>query len=666
MAQECCATDENDKHKKPVVKSSDNEKGTHGEKDHDHDGDDEHDHGGNDSAGWKNHWPLLSSLAILLIMLLLEFGFMYKPSFPVDLIIYVVAYLLAGYNVLNLAFRKAKRFDFFNEFFLMSVATIGAFSIGSYSEGVAVMVFYSIGEWFQDSAVNKAKRSIKALLDIRPDVVSVFRNGALQVVHPNTVLMDEIIQVKAGEKVALDGELNSESGFFNTAALTGESKPDTKRKGEQVFAGMINLDKVSEVKVTSLFKDSKLSKILEMVQDATARKSRTQLFISRFAKIYTPIVFALAVAVCLVPYFFVDPYIFQVWFYRALVFLVISCPCALVVSIPLGYFGGIGLASKNGILFKGSNFLDVVTKINVVVMDKTGTLTKGVFEVQEVVSNEVDKSELVKVAAAIESNSTHPIAKAVVAYAGDHAKSKRAGNVEEISGHGLKGIVEGKNVLAGNVKLLKKFNIPYPLEIEKLVDTVVVIAIDEKYAGYITIADELKEDAKQAIDKMHSLNIQTVMLSGDKQSVVSKVAQSLGIDHAYGDLLPEGKLEKVQALKNEGKHIAFVGDGVNDAPVVALADAGIAMGGLGSDATIETADIVIQNDQPSKIVTAIKVGKITRQIVWQNITIAMLVKVIVLILGAGGIATLWEAVIADVGVALLAILNAVRIQRIRL
>ena len=666
MAQECCATDEKDKHKKPVVKSSDNEKGTHGEKGHDHDGDDGHDHGGKDSAGWKSHWPLLSSLAILLVLLLLEFGFMYKPLFPVDLIIYVVAYLLAGYNILDLAFRKATRFDFFNEFFLMSVATIGAFSIGSYSEGVAVMVFYSIGEWFQDSAVNKAKRSIKALLDIRPDVVSVFRNGALQVVHPNTVLMDEIIQVKAGEKVALDGELNSESGFFNTAALTGESKPDTKRRGEQVFAGMINLDKVSEVKVTSLFKDSKLSKILEMVQDATARKSQTQLFISRFAKIYTPIVFALAVAVCLVPYFFVDPYIFQVWFYRALVFLVISCPCALVVSIPLGYFGGIGLASKNGILFKGSNFLDVVTKINVVVMDKTGTLTKGVFEVQEVVSNEVDKSELVKVAAAIESNSTHPIAKAVVAYAGDHAKSKKAENVEEISGHGLKGIVEGKNVLAGNVKLLKKFNVSYPLEIEKLVDTVVVIAINEKYAGYITIADELKEDAKQAIDKMHSLNIQTVMLSGDKQSVVSKVAQSLGIDHAYGDLLPEGKLEKVQALKNEGKYIAFVGDGINDAPVVALADAGIAMGGLGSDATIETADIVIQNDQPSKIVTAIKVGKITRQIVWQNITIAMLVKVIVLVLGAGGIANLWEAVIADVGVALLAILNAVRIQRIKL
>lgn len=671
MAQECCNTDEKDNTKKAAAAAAGAKKHEHKEGDdhnHDdgHDEDDGHDHGGEDSDGWKSHWPLLSSLAILLVMLVLEFGFKYKPVFPVDLIIYVVAYLLAGYNVLNLAFRKAMRFDFFNEFFLMSVATIGAFSIGSYSEGVAVMVFYSIGEWFQDSAVSKAKRSIKALLDIRPDEVTVLRNGTATVIHPNEIQVDEIIQVKAGEKVALDGELNSDAGTFNTAALTGESKPDTKRKGEQVLAGMINLDKVSEIKVKSLFKDSKLSKILEMVQDATARKSQTQLFISRFAKIYTPIVFALAVAVCLVPYFFADPYIFNVWFYRALVFLVISCPCALVVSIPLGYFGGIGLASKNGILFKGSNFLDVITKVNVVVMDKTGTLTKGVFKVQDVVTKDIEKDELVKLTAAIESNSTHPIAKAVVEYAGDNAKSLKAENVEEVSGHGLKGTVDGKNVLAGNVKLLKKFNVEYPAEIDNLVDTVVVVAVNDKYAGYITIADEIKEDAKQAIDEMHKLNIQTVMLSGDKQAVVDKVAQALGIDNAYGDLLPEGKVEKVQALKNEGKHIAFVGDGVNDAPVVALADAGIAMGGLGSDATIETADIVIQNDQPSKIVTAIKIGKITRQIVWQNITIAMVVKLIVLVLGAGGVATLWEAVIADVGVALLAILNAVRIQRMKL
>jgi len=665
MAQECCNTDEKDTRKKPVAKQPENKNGHAHQEGEEHNEEDDHDHGKEDAPGWKTHLPLLASLAILLLMLVLEFGFAYKPSFPVDLIIYVVAYLLAGYNVLNLAFRKAMRLDFFNEFFLMSVATIGAFAIGSYSEGVAVMVFYSIGEWFQDSAVNKAKRSIKALLDVRPDEVTVMRDGNTQVIHPNEIQVDEIIQVKAGEKVALDGELHSDSATFNTAALTGESKPDTKRKGEQVLAGMVNLDKVSEVKVKALFKDSKLSRILEMVQDATARKSQTQLFISRFAKVYTPIVFALAVAVCFIPYFFVDPYVFNVWFYRALVFLVISCPCALVVSIPLGYFGGIGLASKNGILFKGGNFLDVMTKVNTVVMDKTGTLTKGVFKVQDVISVDINKDELIKLAAAIEEKSTHPIAKAIVAYAGDQANILKASNVEEVSGHGLKGTVDGKNVLAGNAKLLKKYNVGYPAEIELLVDTIVVVAVNEKYAGYITIADEIKEDAKQAITDMHRLNIQTVMLSGDKQSVVSKVAKELNIDNTYGDLLPEGKVEKVQALKNEGKHIAFVGDGVNDAPVVALADAGIAMGGLGSDATIETADVVIQNDQPSKIVTAIKIGKITRAVVWQNITLAMVIKVIVLILGAGGIATLWEAVIADVGVALLAILNAVRIQRIK-
>ncbi len=615
---------------------------------------------------WKSHWQLLLALAILFLMLTLEYGFKFKPPFPIDLIIYGAAYLLAGYNVLNLAFRKAIRFDFFNEFFLMSVATMGAFAIGSYSEGVAVMVFYSIGEWFQDSAVNKAKRSIKALLDIRPDEVTVIRNGSTQVINPREILIDEIIQVKAGEKVALDGELNSDAATFNTAALTGESRPDTKRKGETVLAGMINLDKVSEVKVKSLFQDSKLSKILEMVQDATARKSQTQLFISKFAKVYTPIVFALALAVCFAPYFFVDDYVFTEWFYRSLVFLVISCPCALVVSIPLGYFGGIGLASKNGILFKGSNFLDVVTKVNTIVMDKTGTLTKGVFKVQEVVTKDIEKNELIRLTSAIESHSTHPIAKAVVEFGGDVFRDAKIENVEEISGHGLKGTVDGKTILAGNAKLLKKFNIEFPIEIESLIDTIVLVAVNEKYAGYLTIADEIKEDAKQAIEEMHKLNILTVMLSGDKQSVVSKVAKLLGIDNAYGDLLPEGKVEKVQTLKNEGKQIAFVGDGVNDAPVVALADAGIAMGGLGSDATIETADIVIQNDQPSKIVSAIKIGNITRGIVWQNITLAMTVKIIVLILGAGGIATLWEAVIADVGVALLAILNAVRIQRMKI
>lgn len=637
---------------------------------HSHDDGHNHDEMRNDKEtaepGWKTHLPLLGSLLILFGMLLLEFGFSIVPLFPLDLIIYAVAYLLAGYNVLLLAFRKAKRFDFFNEFFLMSVATIGAFAIGSYSEGVAVMVFYSIGEWFQDAAVSNAKKSIKALLDVRPDQVTVIRNNSPLIADPSIIELGETIQIKPGEKVALDGELLSEKGSFNTAALTGESKPDTKSKGEPIFAGMINLNTVIEVKVTALFKDSKLSKILEMVQDATARKSQTQLFISRFAKIYTPIVFVLALGVCFVPYFFLTDYSFQQWFYRALVFLVISCPCALVVSIPLGYFGGIGLASRNGILFKGGNFLDVMTKINAIVMDKTGTLTKGVFKVQKIVAINTDEKELVKLTAALEKNSTHPIAKAVTDYAGTAIDSINAENVEEISGHGLKGFIDSKEILVGNSKLLKKFNIAYDADTDKIIDTIVVVAINKKFAGYITIADEIKEDATAAIQEMHNLNIKTVMLSGDKQSVVNAVAKQVGIDEAFGDLLPEGKVEKVQQLKNEGKRIAFVGDGVNDAPVVALADAGIAMGGLGSDATIETADIVIQNDQPSKIVAAIKIGKITRSVVWQNITLAMVVKVFVLILGAGGIATLWEAVIADVGVALLAILNAVRIQQFRI
>ncbi|MEJ2901861.1 heavy metal translocating P-type ATPase [Pedobacter panaciterrae] len=655
--KDCCSVEE------PKKAAPHNHKENH---QHEHSDDDGHNHGAEEPSGIIGHWPLLTALAIIIVMMVLEYGFSIVFSNVIQLVVFIPAYLLAGYDVLALAFRKAIRLDFFNEFFLMSVATIGAFTIGSYSEGVAVMVFYSIGEWFQDSAVSNAKRSIKALLDIRPDSVDVIRDGKVINVLPAEVQIDEIIQVKPGEKVALDGVLTSDKATFNTAALTGESRPDNKEKGESVLAGMINLNQLAELKVTALFKDSKLSKILEMVQDATARKSQTQLFISRFAKVYTPIVFLLAVLVVAVPYFFVADYNFSDWLYRGLVFLVISCPCALVVSIPLGYFGGIGLASKNGILFKGSNFLDVITTVNTVVMDKTGTLTKGVFDVQEVVvANGYNEKELVRIAAALESKSTHPIAVAVKEYAGDEISGVKIEQVEEIAGHGLKGIIDGREVLAGNAKLLKKFNIAYDNAIDDITDSVVVVAIDKIYAGYITIADEVKEDAKQAIADMHALGIKTVMLSGDKQSVVSRVAAFLGIDDAFGDLLPENKVEKVQALKDKNLKIAFIGDGVNDAPVVALADAGIAMGGLGSDATIETADIVIQNDQPSKIVTAIKIGKITRSIVWQNIALAMIVKVAVLILGAGGVATLWEAVIADVGVALLAILNAVRIQNIK-
>lgn len=612
---------------------------------------------------------IVASLSFMMLILGIIFEQTEAAFFthPVNLVWYIVAYIFVGLPVNIRALKEIRHGNVFSEFFLMSIATIGAFFIGQYSEGVAVMLFYTIGELFQDAAVDRATRSIKALLDIRPDTVTVLRNGREEVINPSKVAIGEVIQIKPGEKIALDGKLLSDTASFNTSALTGESKPDTKSKNDVVLAGMINMHSVIEVEVTTLFKDSKLSRILEMVQDATAKKSKTQLFISRFAKIYTPIVVFLAIGIALLPYFFVEDYVFNDWLYRALVFLVISCPCALVVSIPLGYFGGIGLASRKGILFKGGNYLDVMTKVDTVVMDKTGTLTKGVFKVQEVVTANFDKQEMIKLAAALENKSTHPIAKAVVQHAGEDAiRSATVENVEEIAGHGLSGIINGKKVLAGNLKLLKKFNINYDASIEENIETIVVVAVEGQYAGYITIADEIKEDAKEAISRLHALGIKTVMLSGDKQSIVDKVAKELNIDTAFGNLLPEDKMKKVQELKDQNRTIVFVGDGVNDAPVIALADVGIAMGGLGSDATIETADVVIQNDQPVKIATAIEVGKITRRIVIQNISLAFGVKVIVLILGAGGLANLWEAVFADVGVALLAILNAVRIQKIKL
>jgi Cd2+/Zn2+-exporting ATPase len=525
------------------------------------------------------------------------------------------------------------------------------------------MVFYCIGEWFQDSAVRNAKRSIKALLDIRPDEVTVLQNGQQQAFHPSKVSIAQQILVRPGEKVALDGVLISEKASFNAAALTGESVPVSKKRNDQIYAGMINLNTPSEIKVTALFKDSALSRILQMVQDATARKSQTQLFISKFAKVYTPVVFFLALALCFIPYFFVDPYIFDVWFYRALVFLVISCPCALVVSIPLGYFGGIGLASRSGILFKGGNYLDVMTKVDTVVMDKTGTLTKGVFSVQQFISEQIVRDQVLSFAYHIEKNSTHPVAKAIIDFAAGKVEDMEVKDVEEFAGMGLSGTVAGKQILAGNSRLLTKNKVAFPGELQTEVATIVMIAVDNLFAGYFLIADEIKEDAVKTIEQLHQLNIQTIMLSGDKESVVKKVADQLGIKKFFGDLLPQNKLEKVAQLKQAGKTIAFAGDGVNDAPVIALADVGMAMGGLGSDATIETADVVIQNDQPHKIISAIRIGKITRNIVWQNIIMAMSVKLVVLILGAGGVATLWEAVIADVGVALLAILNAIRIQK---
>lgn len=619
-----------------------------------------------DESPWKEYLPAIVSFILLITGII--FDNFISPSFfngYFRLGWYIVSYIPVGVPVIKDAFKSIMKGSLFSEFFLMTIATIGAFFIGEYAEGVSVMLFYAVGELFQSAAVKRAKGNIKALLDIRPDLVTVLRNGIAYTISPNKVIVGEIIQVKPGEKVALDGILQSESSSFNTAALTGESKPSTKRKEDQVLAGMINLNTVSEIKVTALFKDSKLSRILELVQEATKQKAPTQLFISKFAKTYTAIVVFLAVGICLLPLLFVNNYVFNDWLYRSLVFLVISCPCALVVSVPLGYFGGIGLASKNGILFKGSNFLDIMTKVDTIVMDKTGTLTKGVFKVQQIVSVGIDEKDLLKLAAAIESKSTHPIAVAITKHAGDLTKGVAIEKVEEISGHGLVGRINGQELLAGNLKLLKKNNIPYDNSLENIIESIVVVAVNNKYSGYITVADELKDDAKQTIVDLHKLNLNVVMLSGDKQSVVDKVAKELNIKNAFGNLLPEDKVNKVLALKKENKTIAFVGDGVNDAPVIALADAGIAMGGLGSDAAIETADIVIQNDMPSKIVSAIKVGKITRSIVWQSIILALSVKVAVMALGAGGIATLWEAVFADVGVALLAILNAVRVQRMK-
>jgi Cd2+/Zn2+-exporting ATPase len=656
LNESCCSHED----KSPESEHSHNHK--HEDHGHDHDHDHEHSHeAGGKSDLLKSRWALWLSLLILTTFLIITFGFKITIIRPVEIALMLSAYLLAGYNTIALALRKIKRGDLFNEFTLMTIATLGAFYIGEFSEGVAVMIFYEIGELIQDLAVSRSKRSIKALLDIRPDLVTVVRDSENYTMKPEEVKIGETILVKAGEKAALDGTLISASGTFNTAALTGESKPDTKKQDEAVLAGMINTDKTVELKVTALFKDSKLSRILEMVQDATARKAPTQLLITRLAKIYTPIVFGLALAIILLPWFFVPDYEFRQWLYRGMVFLVIACPCALTISIPLGYFGGIGLASRNGILVKGSNFLDVITKIDTLVTDKTGTLTKGVFEVQKIAAV-IDQDAFLNKVASLERYSTHPVAKAIVKYAAGQTAWLKPSDVEEISGHGLKGMLDNEEVLAGNLKLLRKFSVPYPSELENITETMVVVSIDRTYAGYLTIADEIKEDSADTVSELKKLGIETIMLSGDKTAVTSNIAKQLNISQSYGDLLPEGKVAVVQELKNQGKRIAFTGDGVNDAPVIALADVGIAMGGLGSDAAIETADIVIQNDQPSKIVSAIRAGKITRNIVYQNISLAMGVKILVMILGAGGIATLWEAVFADVGVALLAILNAFRIQ----
>jgi len=640
-----------------------NKKTEHHSDDDGHD----HDHSSEEKSTFQMFLPAIISFVLLLIAIGFD-NYFTQSWFTgwVRITWYVLAYIPVGFPVLKEAFESIRKGDVFSEFLLMSIATIGAFAIAEFPEGVAVMLFYAIGEIFQTLAVQRAKANIKTLLDQRPDEVTVLENNVAKTIKASNAKIGDIIQLKAGEKLGLDGELLSDTASFNTAALTGESKPDTKAKGETVLAGMINLNSVCQVKVTVAYTDSKLSKILEMVQDATAKKAPTELFIRKFAKIYTPIVVALAVAICVLPMFFVENYQFNDWLYRALIFLVISCPCALVISIPLGYFGGIGAASKNGILFKGSNFLDVMASVQNVVMDKTGTMTEGVFKVQEVVFNsDFNKEDILKMVNALESQSTHPVATAIHQFVGNIDATIVLENVEEISGHGLKANVNGKELLVGNFKLMDKFSITYDIDPSSIVYTLIAVAYDKKFVGYLTIADSIKEDAQLTIDKLKALGIKITMLSGDKNTVVQFVAQKLGITNAYGDLLPEDKVNKVKEIIAKNETVAFVGDGVNDAPVVALSNVGIAMGGLGSDATIETADVVIQDDKPSKIPLAINIGKQTKKIVWQNIILAFSVKAIVLVLGAGGLATMWEAVFADVGVALLAILNAVRIQRMK-
>lgn len=620
-----------------------------------------HNHG---ELGFKS---IILSTILLVVGLLLQYtsiGLNIPQGYLIG--IYGIAYLLVGFPVLREAWEAiTHQLDFFNEFSLMGLATIGAFAIGEYPEAIAVMLFYSIGEYFQAKAVGKATKNIEALLDVRVDEARVITNEGIRIMDAEEVNVGSRVQVKVGDKVPLDGRLLSDKGSFNTVALTGESVPQTKRKGEIVLAGMINLDQVVEMETTKDFQDTALSKILEMVQDATERKSKTELLIRRIAKVYTPIVFGLAVLLLCLPALFVADYEFTTWLYRSLTFLVISCPCALVVSIPLGYFAGIGAASKSGVLFKGANYLDIMSKVNTVVMDKTGTLTEGVFEVQEIgLEDGVDKSNFIATLSAVESYSSHPIAKAILKYnEPDQLLVSKLTDVKELAGYGITCRLNGDEVLVGNYKLLEKYQIKYDPSVKDIVGTTLLISIGTRYLGYVIIADRLKEDSISAITNLHKNGIhKIVMLSGDNISITKQIGKQVGVDFAIGGLLPDGKVKYIEELKKDSKNvIAFVGDGINDAPALALSDVGIAMGAMGADAAIEIADVVIQTDQPSKINRAIYIAKKTRAIVIQNIVMAFFVKLGVLILGAIGIATMWEAVIADVGVTIIAVLNAVRI-----
>ena len=617
----------------------------------------------------KENFKSIRNRFILGAIILAAAIFIPKNLFVPRLILFLISYFTVGYDVLFKAVKNIKKGQIFDENFLMAIATLGAFAIKEFPEAVSVMLFYQIGEMFQDLAVGKSRKSITSLMNIRPDYANLKIEGEIKKVLPKEVKLGDIIVIKPGEKVALDGKITNGSSTFDTSALTGEAIPRTFEIGDEILSGFINTTNLVEIEVTKSFENSTISKILDLVQNASSKKSKTENFITKFARFYTPAVVIIALLIAILPMIFVKDAQFSTWLYRALIFLVVSCPCALVVSIPLGFFGGIGGASKNGILIKGANYLEALNNLETVVFDKTGTLTKGKFKVSEinVQNSKYTKDDLLKYAAIAESFSNHPIAQSIVLeYEKNNKKLEKTDSsefeFEEIAGHGVKVKYENSEILAGNLKLLKKENIEAT---EKdAVGTVVYVAKDGKYLGNLIIADEIKEDAKKTIEELNNLGIKNVvMLTGDNRKIGENVASKLNISKVFTDLLPLGKVEKMEEfLKNKSTNgkVLFVGDGINDAPVLARADIGVAMGGVGSDAAIEAADMIIMNDEPSKIVTALKIAKKTKKIVWQNIIFALGVKIIILVMGALGFATMWEAVFGDVGVALIAILNATR------
>lgn len=610
----------------------------------------------------KKGIKIIIALVLFFIALIINFN-----NEWINNTIYIISYIIVGLEIVRKAIRNITRGKVFDENLLMTVATIGAFAVGEFPEAVAVMLFYQVGELFQSYAVDKSRKSISSLMDIRPDFANVERNGKLEKVDPDDVKIGEIIVIKPGEKVPLDGYVIEGKSSLDTKALTGESLPREATEGEEVLSGCINLNGVIKVEVTKEYGKSTVSKILELVENASSKKSKSENFITKFAQYYTPIVVITAVILAILPPLIIKDATFSDWLYRSLSFLVVSCPCALVISIPLSFFGGIGGASKMGILIKGSNYLEAIANIEIVVFDKTGTLTEGVFEVQKVKAIDISKEELIKVTAYSENYSNHPIALSVKKAFGKEIDEKQIVKTQELSGLGIVARIGEQDVLVGNEKLMNERQIKFTKCND--IGTILYVAIERKYAGCIVIADKIKEDSVKAIANLKKNNIkQTVMLTGDRKNVGESVAKKLGLDKVYAELLPDGKVEKVENLlkeKSEKGKLAFVGDGINDAPVLALADIGIAMGGLGSDAAIEAADVVLMTDEPSKIVNAIHLSKKTMRIVRENIIFAIFIKVLVLILSAFGLSTMWEAVFADVGVSVIAIINALRVLRVK-